>query len=310
LPHVDLAKLYTNTLGLYRSGGLPRGESTGWAGLDEYYTVGQGQITVVTGIPGSGKSEFTDALAVNLAERGDWFFAMYSPENFPVEGHLAKIVEKRARLPFNEGPTQRMSEAQYTAAAQWALEHFVWLETDLATPDHLLELSTRYNARRKLGVILDPWNTLDHERDGMSETDYISKVLTGVTHFVRSTNAHVWLVVHPKKIERNKDGSRPVPTPYDLAGSAHWYNKADNIITVHRDQAEGSQIVQIHTQKVRFKHMGHVGLMELRYDKVTGRYFEGPRVNIPGENYADPERGCEPPLFDREAEEERASIEI
>jgi twinkle protein len=66
-----------------------------------------------------------------------------------------------------------------------------------------------------------------------------------------------------------------VPTPYDLAGSAHWFNKADNIITVHRDVADvHSTEVEIHVQKVRFKHIGRVGLVTLRYDRVTGRYTD------------------------------------
>jgi len=89
------------------------------------------------------------------------------------------------------------------------------------------------------------------------------------------------VVAHPSKLLRGADGKRPVPTPYDIAGSAHWYNKADNIITVHRDQLEPrDQRVQIHVQKVRFKHMGRIGLAELMYDRVTGRYHERPPVHV------------------------------
>jgi len=40
---------------------------------------------------------------------------------------------------------------------------------------------------------------------------------------------------------------------------------------------------------VRFKHCGRVGLATLKYDKVTGRFFEFPN-GVPGELYADPER--------------------
>jgi twinkle protein len=102
-------------------------------------------------------------------------------------------------------------------------------------------------------------------------------------------------VVHPTKIQKNKDGTRPVPTPYDISGSAHWYNKADNIITVHREQGTESQDVEIHVQKVRFKHIGHTGLAKLKYDKVTGRYFDLGHSGVPGDLYADPERGQPPP---------------
>lgn len=316
-PHVDLAGLYAAGVKLYRDGGLPRGASTGWAPVDAHYTVGRGQWTVVTGTPGSGKSEWLDALMVNLAEADpSWLFCLYSPENYPTVGHLVKLVEKRMRKPFSPGRNERMSLAEYKAGAAWVLDRFLWLETDLKSPEALLEaaLSYRGDPTRKLGVVLDPWNTLEHQRGGMAETDYVSFVLTEVTKLARSTDAHIWLVVHPAKIQRNRDGTRPVPGPYDISGSAHWYNKADNIITVHRDQVEG-QDVEIHVQKVRFKNLGHVGLAVLKYDKVTGRYFvfDGPAMLDIGtgqsELYADPERGMPPPVVDAEALAEREAIQ-
>src|SRR5690349_22609181 len=121
---------------LYKRGGLPRGESTGWPGLDEFYSVAPGQWTVITGMPGSGKSEFLDALLVNLAEANPlWEFAVYSPENYPPSTHLAKLIEKTVRKPFGEGPTERMSFVDVTVGAAWVHEHFMWLEPDLKSPD-------------------------------------------------------------------------------------------------------------------------------------------------------------------------------
>jgi twinkle protein len=295
--HVDLVELYFAGLELHRSGGPQRGQSTGWAGVDELYTVGAGQLTVVTGMPNSGKSEWVDALMVNLAEADrDWLFAVYSPENYPLALHLVKLVEKRARKPFSTGAVPRMTEDEYCSHAQWALEHFFWLAHTPRTPLALLDAAISYQQPgRKLGVVLDPWNTLDHDRGGLSETDYVSRVLAEVAALVRETDAHVWLIVHPAKLQRNKDGTRPVPTPYDLAGSAHWYNKADNIVTINREQEELSQLVEVRVQKIRYKHIGHLGIATLRYDKVTGRYFEM-TGGLDGETYIDPERGCEPPI--------------
>jgi twinkle protein len=78
-------------------------------------------------------------------------------------------------------------------------------------------------------------------------------------------------------MQKNKDGKLPIPTPHDVSGSAHFWNKADNCITVWRNQADYlDQRVQIHVQKVRFKHIGRIGMTELLYDRVTGRYNERP----------------------------------
>lgn len=291
---LDADALIRQGLRLYNSGGLPRGSSTGWCALDDLYTVGAGQWTAITGTPGSGKSEWLDAMLVNLAETDGWEFAIYSPENYPPATHLVKLVEKRARMPFGNGPTKRMDIVEYATAAAWVAARFFWIDPALKTPDELIRtaLDMRHPGA-KFGVVLDPWNTLEHQRGSMSETDYVSFILTEVTKLARSANMHVWLVVHPAKIPRNKDGSRPVPTPYDISGSAHWYNKADNIITIHRDQVEQGQDVEVHVQKVRFKHIGHPGLATLKYDKVTGRYFEFPSGLRDGtgreERYADPE---------------------
>lgn len=310
-PLVGVGPMFTQVVETYRRGGLPRGHSTGWKCVDELYTVETGQWTVVTGIPGSGKSEWLDALMINLAERADWAFAIYSPENHPVSTHMIKLIEKRVRKPFGKGVTPRMSEQEARDAFMWIGRRMKWLDPKHKTPDDLINAALDFRpgpVERPFGIVLDPWNTLEHQRGSMSETDYVSFILTEVQKLARESSAHVWLVVHPAKIQRNRDGTRPVPSPYDLSGSAHWYNKADNIITVHRDQADGSQDVEIHVQKVRFKHVGHVGGTMLKYDKITGRYFEHQGPTIDGEQYADPERG-QTPQFDFEAYAERMALQ-
>ena len=92
------------------------------------------------------------------------------------------------------------------------------------TCTHLLAKATVYsrcaasaalvdNTSRQL-VELDAWNTLDHERGGLSETDHVCNVLTKV----------IRLVVHLAKMQRNRDGKRPIPTPYDYraASRGEW----------------------------------------------------------------------------------------
>jgi twinkle protein len=288
--------------------GLPPGDSTGWPLIDAHFTVALRQWTLVTGIPGTGKSEWVDALAVNLAERHNWDFAFYSPENYPTETHLAKLAEKRVRKPFGKGPNDRMTPEELDAAMTWLCDHFVWLKPEYKDYHSLLEAAQPFRRRgRKFAVVLDPWNTLEHLRPReLSETEYVGAALTKITNWCREKQLHIFVVAHPAKLQRDASGKRPVPSPYDIHGSAHWYNKADNIVTIHRDQAEQSQDVQIHIQKVRFKHIGKPGVVTLKYDRVVGRYFEAPHARA-GEDYMDPERSCKPPV----AEDllERAAIQ-
>ena len=269
---------------LYESGGLPKGSLPGWHSVDHLYTVGLSQWTLITGTPGSGKSEFLDAIMVNLAKQEDWKFVIYSPENHPLELHHSKILEKYIGKPFNPGPTPRADWKEVEEAEDWMEGKFYFAKPD--HPDILSILNeaavyTSVGKRWKTGIVIDPWNQLEHYRvQGMSETEYVSQTLSAVINWVREHNVHLWLVAHPAKLQRNKEGKLPVPTPHDVSGSAHFWNKADNCITVWRDQAEGSQDVDIHVQKIRFKHIGRVGMTTLIYDRVTGKYHERPRADV------------------------------
>jgi twinkle protein len=267
---------------LWKAGGLPRGSSTGWPSVDQHYTVGLGQWTLITGTPNSGKSEWLDALMVNLVKQEDWKFYIFSPENWPLELHHAKILEKYLGKPFDPGPTPRMDEEEVQRGEDWIADKFYFCKPDKCdmfsiaseASDAFLATKARHTGC-KLGVVMDPWNQLEHFRpSNMSETEYVSHELSNIIKVVRLMNMHLWLVAHPAKMQKNRDGSYPVPRPHDVSGSAHFWNKADNCITVWRDQAEGSQDVDIHVQKVRFKHIGRIGLATLKYDRVTGRYFE------------------------------------
>jgi twinkle protein len=107
----------------------------------------------------------------------------------------------------------------------------------------------------------------------MTETEYISQSLKRVRVFARQRGVHIWIVIHPSKLYRDDTGKYPVPTLYDCAGSAHWRNKADNGIVVWRDlSGADSPEVQIHVQKIRFRHVGRRGMAKLSYEPVCATY--------------------------------------
>lgn len=262
---------------LWRTG-LPSGDRTGWPSLDAHYTVAPGQFTVVTGYPGSGKSEFIDAMQVNLARQG-WRTCFYSPENLPIELHMAKLIEKVSGKPFGHGPTERIDQDELAERADEIGGWFQFLRSRNGDPISIrsvLDAATPWLEQfDKRGLVIDPWNELEHWRGpGLSETEYISQQLSYLRGWAREKQVHVWLIAHPQKLRRD-DGKLPTPTPDTISGSAHFWNKADCALTVERQLGDPmNQDVNIHVQKVRFKHIGRVGLVTLRYDRVTGRYHE------------------------------------
>ena len=268
---------------IWAKGGLPKGSYAGWQSVHDLYSVGLGQWTLITGTPGSGKSEFLDAVMVNLARAEKWRFVIYSPENWPLALHHAKIIEKYIGKPFNPGPTERVTEDDVLSAEQWMHGKFLFAKPESPSIYAILNEANKYSQGSfNFGVVLDPWNYLEHHRpQGMSETEYVSDTLSQVVSWVRERNAHLWLVAHPSKMQKNKEGKLPIPTPHDVSGSAHFWNKADNCITVWRDQSDYTkQDVQIHVQKIRFKNIGRIGVTTLKYDRVTGRYHEPLKAEV------------------------------
>ncbi len=101
-------------------------------------------------------------------------------------------------------------------------------------PCHVLSqslLSARYGIR---GLVIDPYNELDHQRPvQMTETEYVSQMLTKIKRFAQYYDVHVWFVAHPRQLREWK--GEP-PNLYDISGSAHFINKADNGIVIHRNR--------------------------------------------------------------------------
>jgi twinkle protein len=267
---------------------VDRGLSTGWPGLDEFYRIVPGHLSVISGVPNSGKSEFLDALMVNLASEHGWRFVVCSLEN-PPDDHAAKLVEKHVGQPFRSygWGKSRMADADVAKGAAWVAERFRFLVKDTddgVTLDWILDraraLVTRFGAR---GLVIDPYNELEHQRPReMTETEYIGALLARLKRFGRTNGVHVWIVAHPAKPSPNKpQGKRPEPLSlYDISASANWANKADFGVIVHR-AAPKDRKVTIYVRKARFKHVGRQGDADLEWTPDTGRYTEPAKADGP-----------------------------
>ena len=109
----------------------------------------------------------------------------------------------------------------------------------------------------------------------MSETEYVSQMLTKIKRFAQHNDVHVWFVAHPKQLQQWKGDA---PNLYDISGSAHFVNKADCGVVVHRVRNENgpNDKVQVLVRKVRNKAAGMIGETCLKYDRVNGRYSDVP----------------------------------
>lgn len=261
--------------------GIQCGEKTGWKNLDELYTVRGGELTIVTGIPGSGKSNFIDALMVNLIQHNEWRFGVFSPENWPLQRHMQTLIEKITfKSFFDTGYGERMDSEDMTSGIDYLDKYikFILPETEILSVDTILKyariLCLQFGIK---GLVIDPWNEVEHNFKNLTETQYISQELTKLRRFARFNGIHIWVIAHPTKLKKNDKGTYDPPTMYDISGGANWRNKADNGICVFRDfQTNETKII---VQKIRFKEIGKLGDTSLFY-RYTGNYAEIPEKHI------------------------------
>lgn len=249
--------------------GLQPGVMIGHDNFDKLCSFETQRLCVVTGIPGSGKSEFIDEMAERLNIRYGWRFAYFSPENAPLAYHASKLIEKFTGKKFGR---TTLSFLEYKQAKEHLEQDFSFILPENGYRlDAILERAKFLVRRRGIkSLVIDPYNRLENEQGTRNETQYVSEVLDKLQNFAQRHDVLVILMAHPTKLTKNKDGIYEAPTLYDISGSANFYNKADFGIVVHRNKAEGT--VEVNVPKVKFKHLGTGGTAIFKYNINNGRY--------------------------------------
>lgn len=244
----------------FPKGWKPRGK------LGEYVSFHPGYITVITGIPGHGKSEIIDQVLIQLCMDYNLRGGFFSPENWPTELHMCKLVEKLiGKSAF------KCTNPELTDAKEFLNDRIVWIY-----PEESFSLTDVLNKVRqavlKYGIqwfVIDPWNKLEHLDDS---TNYVSRCLDEISNFNKKNGTHSFIVAHPTKMRMNHDsGKYEVPGLYDISGSANFYNKADIGLSMYKEeQGKNSLLIQ----KVKFKFWGQTGQVEYFWNSDNGRYSE------------------------------------
>ncbi len=266
---VDIDSFYEDTYSLYLTG-AEKGKTIGMPKIDNMISWETGRVAVVTGIPSHGKSEFVDYLVTRLNVLHGWKVAYFSPENYPVKYHIAKIISKITGKQFKNGC---ISEAEFDRAYEYMSRNFFFIypEEDMTFDNILLKAKVLVKKHGITTLVFDPFNKIEHlMSNGESETAYISRFLDKVSVFAKQHNVLVIIVAHPKKMMKTAAGTYDVPTLYDINGSANWFNKCDYGMSVYRDFKQNTTTVYVY--KVKFRHLGAGGDAKLHYNYNNGRY--------------------------------------
>lgn len=254
----------------------PPAFETGIAGLERHYRLRRGDFCVVTGLPGHGKTSLVNEVACRMAETHGWRTVFASFEQTP------QIDHRRALRSFHAGRLEKdMDEAARAAADRWIDDHFAFVvpgEDDEVTLSWVLEKVAAAILRYEAGiVVIDPWNEMDHSRPAdMTMTEYVGFAIRQFRKLARKYDVHLIVVAHPAKMLRGRDGKYPVPGLYDISDSAHWSNKADVGIVVHRADLMADPTTAIRVVKSRYHSaIGVPGELKAVWDESRTRFVVG-----------------------------------
>ena len=255
--------------------------------FSETFSLMRGQLTVGTGIPSHGKSNFTDWMVLNLIKDYNMKASWFSPEHSPMSLYQTNLMEKVIGRNFwqdtetSAGTAPRITKAEIDQFEQWANEK-IYLTgaegTQLPTWDWLLDKFKEQMYSFGIDIfVIDAFNKVLLPKG--NKIDMINEVLTKLTHFAQSNNVMIILVAHPTKMQKNEDGTSAIPDLYSVSGSADFRNQTHNGFTIHRTWADEETGVEnttsFYNQKTKFNFQGKIGgRVDFNYCLTNGRYYE------------------------------------
>lgn len=231
----------------------PRGEVyvTGDPTADRVLCCHTGFPTIVTGIPGHGKTTFaTWALHHMQARHKIRVGAALMETPWEVlRDHLARLHTGRR---WDDVGDKDALGAELDR--RWRLLHkreaddadgMLWVR------DMIRTAAVRDGCKI---VAFDPWNEIEHRlQPGESMTEYTNAALGKMRQWAERYACALVVLVHPTKMQRDP-GERPkAPGGYDISGSAAWYNKAAVGLTVFRDEDE--DVTRLLNWKTKFEQL-------------------------------------------------------
>jgi len=240
-----------------------------------------GQLTIATGIPSHGKSNFTEWLVLNYLIENDYKASFFSPEHMPMELHQSTFVQKMTgkNYFFDVEGSPRVSRDEITQYVEWSKEKLYLTSPDqgnFATWDWIFERFTEQVFTFGINIfVIDAWNKVEHTGN-RSTIENINTILGRLTQFAQVNNVLIILVVHPTKMQK-ENGIYTRPTLYDCSGSADFRNQTHCGYSIYRyfaDENNAGHTVFTNL-KTKYTFQGEIGAeVEFNYHVPSGRYYD------------------------------------
>lgn len=240
---------------------------------------GTGIITI-TGIPGHGKTEFVDAILIDLARLYGQQSLIAGFEQEP-EQHIIKLMRKMigADITCETYRDDRANIVPLKNNFDFITKHFKHIDVSKlgGNVNEILKYCAEIiRVQREVGndpkyLVLDPFNMLSI-KGRFSGHEKIEEILRRITHFSHQMGILVFLVAHPFKMRKDeKTGQYDVPDFYSVKGSSAFFEMSYHGLVIYRNQ-DGTVLVKV--LKVKQNNLGTTGAEVLfYYEKLSGRYI-------------------------------------
>lgn len=227
-----------------------------------------GDVIIVTGTPGSGKSDFVHDMLLHMM--------FPSEENIQKKRvgicsfehtNKAKVVGYFVQRMLKTCETKELSKDIFNDKISMLKAQLTVFDYGLYTPsvdDILYDADRQEEMGHKLDVLLiDPYSNLEMNIDRYgTETEAIKHMLQAVFKWAHNRHTMVIIVAHPRKLSAaNGTEQFEEINQYSIAGSSHWANFADYILTVKRDHRDEVDFTEINMIKVRDQDICKPGKM-------------------------------------------------
>lgn len=239
-----------------------------------------GDVTILSGISGSGKSSWLDGLALNVVQRG-FKVAMWSGElqDFRFQSWIDQIAAGKNYVRKKEGYDNLYYCPKQTAERinQW-LDDKLWLYNNNYGNKWGVLYENVCHAVEDFGcqlIILDnlmALNITDYDGDKYSQQ---TQFINDIKEYAKQKNIHIILVAHPKK-------DTGFLRKESISGTADLTNLCDNCLILHRVNRDFQQRAGefLGNDKVN-EYLGFDTVIEITKnrmlgatDELVGLYYE------------------------------------
>ena len=261
--------------------GFKRGYQVGLSNFDNIFSTYTGQFITVTGIPSSGKSDFVDQMVVGYNQNYDWKTAFASPENAPTYLHAHKLMRKV----WQDMPRKSdIGTDKWNAVADHVNDNFFFIDMERYTLDSVLRKGAELVKRKGIKcLVIDPFNKIRDVDSNLEDVNrYTMEYLSKIEIFAKKFDVLVFVVAHPTKMYKDKDGKMEEPTMYNIKGGGEWYDASYHGILVHRDYE--NKTVKAKVLKVKFQNLGENGAeAHFRWEPKSGCFIPHELVDMTNE---------------------------